>query len=88
MHKLAGRLHDLMTSQLAPRSRLAAGLLLADWRDLLARADAALRPPDLHLDPPGLDDFLPAPGLPGVRIGKYPVTVLAIPALHGSRWLQ
>jgi len=75
MHKLAGRLHDLMTSQLAPRSRLAAGLLLADWRDLLARADAALRPPDLHLDPPGLDDFLPVPGLPGVRIGKYPVTV-------------
>lgn len=75
MHTLAGRLHDLMTSQLAPRSRLAAGLLLADWRDLLARADTALRPPDLHLDPPGLDDFLPVPGLPGVRIGKYPVTV-------------
>jgi hypothetical protein len=42
----------------APRTRLSAGLLAAD----------------LDVAPPGLDDFIPAPGLPGVRMGKYPVT--------------
>ncbi len=83
MHKLAAHLTNLMTSKLPPPTRLRAGLLLADWRDMLARADPTQRPPDLNLDPPGLDDFIAVPGLPGVRIGKYPVT-----NLHFRRFVE
>jgi hypothetical protein len=38
------------------------------------RLQAGLALADLGEEPPGLDDFIPIPGLPGVRIGKYPVT--------------
>lgn len=75
LRELVARLTDLMTAEPAdPHQRLAAGLLLADLDDALARVDASQRPPGLSLAPPGLDDFIPIPGLPGVRIGKYPVT--------------
>ncbi len=42
-------------------------------RDVLPRE--RLLAADLGVEPPGLDDFIAVPGLPGVRMAKYPVTV-------------
>jgi len=75
MQAMAAHLNTVMTARLDPHQRLDAGLLLADLGDLLDRFDPDTRPTGLDLDPPGLDDFIAVPGLPGVRMGKYPVTV-------------